>query len=120
MPLYVDGFVIPLPKKNVKAYVAMARQASKIWKEYGALEYRECIGDDLNIKMGLPFPKAARAKSGDTVVFAWITYKSKAQRDQVNKKIMKDPRIIGMMKDKKPPFDFNKMQYGGFKVAVEA
>jgi uncharacterized protein YbaA (DUF1428 family) len=120
MALYVDGFVIPLPKKNVKAYVAIARQAAKIWKEYGALEYRECVGDDLNVKMGFPFPKAAKAKANETVVFAWIVYKSKAQRDRVNKKIMKDPRIINMMKDKEPPFDFKRMQYGGFEVVVKA
>lgn len=119
MPHYVDGFVIPLPRKNLKAYKTLARKASRIWMEYGALEYRECVGDDLNIKMGVPFPKLTRCKAGETVVFAWITYKSRAHRDRVNKAIMKDPRLAKMCDPKNTPFDMKRMSYGGYKVLVE-
>jgi len=115
---YVDGFVIPIPKKNVPAYRKLAATAGKIWKEHGALEYRECVGDDLNIKMGTAFPKLTKVKPGETVVFSWIVYKSKAHRNAVNKKIMKDPRILKMMK-MKPIFDDKRMSYGGFKIVVE-
>ena len=117
---YVDGFVLPLPKKNIKAYTAMAAKAGKIWREHGALEYFECVGDDLDIKFGLPFPKGFKIKPGETVVFAWIVYKSKAHRDKVNAKVMKDPRLTADMKDKPMPFDVKRMCYGGFKVLVEA
>lgn len=120
MARYVDGFVIPIPKKNLKAYLRMARSASKIWKEYGALEYVECVGDDLKGGKMVPFPKMARVKPGETVVFSWVVYKSRAQRDRVNRKIMKDPRILNMMGDAAPPFDWRRMAYGGFKVIVEA
>jgi uncharacterized protein YbaA (DUF1428 family) len=116
---YVDGFVIPIPKKNLAAYRRMAAAAGKIWMEFGALEYRECIGDDLNVKWGLPFTKLAKTKPSETVVFSWIVYKTKAHRDSVNAKIMKDPRILKMMKNKKPPFDDKKMAYGGFKTIVD-
>lgn len=116
---YVDGFVIPIPKKNMAAYRRMATQAGKIWMEYGAVEYRECVGDDLATKWGIPFTKLAKAKRTDTVLFSWIVYKSKAHRDSVNARIMKDPRILKMMKDKKPPFDAKKMAYGGFKTIVD-
>lgn len=119
MPRYVDGFVIPVPKKNIPAYRTLAKKAARIWKEYGALEYRECVGDDLNIKGVISFPRQIKTKPGETVVFSWIVYKSRAHRDQVNKKIMTDPRIAKMMQDKKPPFDFKRMLYGGFKVIVE-
>jgi uncharacterized protein YbaA (DUF1428 family) len=117
---YVDGFVVPVPKKNVAAYRRMARAAGKIWKEHGALEFRECVGDDLNHKFGMPFPKLARTKPGETVFFSWILYRSKAQRDRVNKKIMADPRIARMMEGKPTPFDAKRMAYGGFKVLVDA
>ncbi|MBC8030199.1 MAG: DUF1428 domain-containing protein [Pyrinomonadaceae bacterium] len=121
---YVDGFVLPVPVKNVDAYRRMAQQASKVWKEHGALEYRECVGDDLNVKMGLPFADTVKLKRGETVVFAWIVYKSRAHRDAVNAKVMKDPRLAKMMelmKDKKAqPFDHTRMAYGGFKVIVDA
>ena len=117
---YVDGFLIPMPKKNIPAYRRMARAASKIWMEHGALEYRECVGDDLSSKFGTPFPKLTRAKPSETVVFAWVVYKSKAHRDRVNKKIMADPRIAKMMEGKQNPFDPKRMAYGGFKVLVEA
>ena len=115
---YVDGFVIPMAKKNLAAYKRMAKAASKIWREFGAVDYKECVGDDLAIKMGIPFPRLAKAKPGETVVFSWIVYKSKAQRDKVNAKIMKDPRIEKMMQGK-PPFDMKRMSYGGFKVLVD-
>ena len=115
---YVDGFVIAVPKKNLKAYVAMARRAGKIWREYGCLDYKECVGDDLDVKKVLTFTKLARLKRGETAVFSWITYKSKAHRDAVNRKIMKDPRLAAMMKEK-PPFDMKRMAYGGFRVAVD-
>ena len=93
---YVDGFVIPISKKNVVAYKRMAQLGSKIWREHGALEYRECIGDDLEVKMGLPFPRAIKLKRGETVIFSWIVYKSRAHRDRVNAKVMKDPRLANM------------------------
>ena len=116
---YVDGYVIPIPKKNVAGYLRVARKAAKIWREHGALEYRESIGDDLDVKWGMPFPKAAKAKTGETVVFAWIVYKSKAHRDRVNALVMKDERLAGMMKESEMPFDVKRMVYGGFKIMVE-
>lgn len=116
---YVDGFLLPLPKKNVEVYRRIAQKAGKIWKEHGALEYRECIGDDLNTKMGVPFPRSAKIKPGETVVFSWIVYKSRAHRDSVNAKVMKDPRIAAMMDDKSMPFDLKRMAYGGFKTLVD-
>jgi uncharacterized protein YbaA (DUF1428 family) len=115
---YVDGFVIPVSKSKLPSYLRMARKASKIWKEYGALEYRECVGDDLDVKKVVPFGRAAKVKTGETVVFSWIVYKSKAHRNQVNKKIMTDPRLADMMDPKDMPFDFKRMIYGGFKSAV--
>jgi len=117
---YVDGFVLPVPKKNVNAYVQMAKKASKIWREHGALDYKECVGDDLGVKVGVPFPRQMKLKPGETVVFAYIVYKSRAHRDRVNAKVMKDPRIAGMCDPKAMPFDCNRMVYGGFKVLVEA
>jgi len=116
---YVDGFVVPVPKKNLKAYARMSEHAGKIWKEHGALEYRECAGDDLDVKFGVPFPKCAKTKSGETVAFAWIVYKSRAHRDKVNAKVMKDPRLAESMKTKKMPFDVKRMVYGGFEVLVD-
>ena len=117
---YVDGFVLPVPKKNIQAYRRMAQIAAKVWREHGALEYRECVGDDLQVKMGVPFPKNAKTKPGETVVFAWIVYKSRAHRDRVNAKVMKDQRLEGMMDPKDMPFDVKRMVYGGFKTLVEA
>ena len=116
---YVDGFVLPVPKKNLQAYRKMAQKAGKIWKELGALEYRECVGDDLDVKFGVPFSKSAKVKPGETVFFSWIVYKSRAHRDQVNKKVMKDPRIASMTDGKSMPFDMKRMVYGGFKVLVD-
>lgn len=115
---YVDGFVLAVPKRKVEEYRRMSRAAGKVWREYGALEYRECVGDDLNIKFGLPFPKLARAKPGETVVFSWILYKSRASRDRINAKVMKDPRIAKSMKDPMP-FDVKRMAMGGFRVFVD-
>jgi uncharacterized protein YbaA (DUF1428 family) len=125
MAKYVDGFLIPLPKKNIAAYRRMATTASRIWRKHGALEYRECVGDDLKPKGVVSMLKSSKANSGDTVVFAWVVYKSRAHRDQVNKKIMKDPRMLAMMADmkknpKKVPFDMRRMAYGGFKILMDA
>ena len=121
MANYVDGFVIPVPRKKIEAYRKISAKAGKVWREHGALEYRECVGDDLDIKMGVPFPKLARAKPGETVVFSWIVYKSRAHRDRVNAKVMKDPRLAAMMDPNDPnamPFDVKRMSMGGFTTIV--
>jgi len=115
---YVDGFVIPLPKKNVQAYRRIALKAGKIWREYGALEFRECVGDDLAVKGMVPFSRRIKLKPGETVVFSWIVFKSRAHRDRVNAKVMKDPRLD--MDPRSMPFDVKRMLYGGFKVLVDA
>ena len=120
MPRYVDGFVLPMPKKNIAAYLEMARLGAKVWRDHGAVEYLECVGDDLKVKFGQSFPRGIRLKSGETVVFSWIVFKSRAHRDRVNAKVMKDPRIANMMKSKAMPFDVKRMMYGGFKVIVDA
>ena len=117
--MYVDGFVLPVPRKNVEAYRRMARKAGKVWREHGALEFRECVGDDLNTKMGKPFTRAIAVKPRETVFFSWIVFKSRAHRDRVNAKVMKDPRIANMMQDEAMPFDAKRMAYGGFKVVVD-
>ena len=114
--VYVDGFVLPVPKKNMAAYRRMARAGAKMWKKYGALEYFECVADDMKAMPGtMPFPKGIRAKKGETVVFSWIIYKSKKQRDSVNKKMMSDPQLNEEMKHMKMPFEVKRMLYGGFK-----
>ena len=118
MSQYVDGFVLPLPTENLAVYRKMARAACKVWLEHGALDYRECIGDDLEVKDMTSFSKLARTKPGETVVFAWITYKSRAHRDKVNAKVMKDPRMQKMMKSQEMPFDVKRMAYGGFSTIV--
>jgi len=117
---YVDGYVLPVPKKNLQTYRRMAQKAGKIWREHGALEYRECAGDDLKVKKVVPFGRTVRLKQGETVVFSWIVFKSRAHRDRVNAKVMKDPRLAKMMDEKAMPFDFRRMVYGGFKVLVAA
>ena len=117
---YVDGFLLAVSKKNIPAYRRLAQKAAKIWKEFGALEYRECVGDDLAVKMGVPFPRVLKLKPGETAVFSWIVYKSRTHRDAVNAKVMKDPRIAGMCDPKNMPFDVKRMAYGGFKVLVAA
>lgn len=116
---YVDGYVLPVPKKNIQAYKKLAQKAAKIWREHGALEYRECVGEDLKSKWGLPFPRLAKIKANETVVFAWIVFKSRAHRDKVNAKVMKDPRLTEGMDMEKMPFDCKRMAYGGFSVLVE-
>ncbi len=122
MAQYVDGFVLPIPEKNLAAYRRMAKKASKIWREHGALEYRECVAEDVETKCGLSFPRGIKAKAGETVVFAWIVYKSRAHRDRVNAKVMKDPRIKEDMdmNPKEMPFDVKRMIYGGFEMIVDA
>ena len=119
MARYVDGFVIPVPKRNVAAYRRIAQKAGKVWIEHGALEYRECVGDDLGANGVTPFPRAAKARRGETVVFSWIVYKSRSHRDRVNAKVMKDPRIANMMDGQAMQFDGKRMVYGGFEVVVD-
>jgi uncharacterized protein YbaA (DUF1428 family) len=116
---YVDGFVIPVPRKNLAVYRRISQRAGKVWREHGALEYRECVGDDLDIKGVTAFPRGIRARRGETVVFSWIVYKSRAHRDAVNAKVMKDARLAKMMTGKANPFDTKRMLYGGFKVFVD-
>jgi uncharacterized protein YbaA (DUF1428 family) len=117
---YVDGYVLPVPKKNMTAYRRMAAACSKIWRKYGALEFRECVGDDLKTASVKSFSSLVKPKRGEMIVFSWIVYKSKADRDRINDKAMKDPRIVRMMKQKKMPFDCKRMAYGGFKIMVDA
>ena len=117
---YVDGFVLAVPRKKLQAYRRMAEKAGKVWRDHGALEFRECAGDDLKVKMGVPFPRMVKLKPGETVVFSWIVFKSRAHRDGVNAKVMKDPRLAKMMDAKSMPFDSKRMAYGGFKILVEA
>jgi uncharacterized protein YbaA (DUF1428 family) len=116
---YVDGFVLPVPRKKLQAYRRLSQKAGKIWREHGAVEYIEAVGDDLKVKGATFFPKMARAKAGETVVFSWIAYKSRAHRNRVNKKVMKDPRLAKMMEPKSVPFDVKRMAYGGFKIFVD-
>ena len=119
MPLYVDGFLVAVPKRKLEAYRRMALKAGKIWKEHGALEYRECKGDDLKSKYSAGFTRGVKLKAGEAVFFSWIVYKSRAQRDRVNKKVMKDPRLKDMMDPAAMPFDMKRMAYGGFKAIVD-
>ena len=119
MVKYVDGFVLVLPKKNVEAYKKMSKKAGKVWREHGALEYRECIGEDMKVKFGLPFPKLTKTKPSETVVFSWIVYKSRKDRDRVNAKVMSDKRLSQGMENMEMPFDMKKMAYGGFEVLVD-
>jgi len=116
---YVDGFLLPVPKKKIAEYRKMARKAGKIWIEHGALEFRECAGDDLNPKGPVSFRRLVKAKPSETVFFSWIVFRSKADRARVNKKVMTDPRLQKMMAPGGAPFDFKRMAYGGFKVAVD-
>lgn len=119
MARYVDGFVLAVPKKNVQAYRRMAQKAGRIWREHGALEFRECVGDDLKPKGVVPFTRMIRAKPGETVFFSYIVFKSRADRDRVNAKVMKDLRIVKDMESKSMPFDVKRMVYGGFNVLVD-
>ncbi|MGH8501893.1 MAG: DUF1428 domain-containing protein [Gammaproteobacteria bacterium] len=117
---YVDGFLLPVPKENLPAYRRVAQKAGKIWKEYGALEFLECVADDVQPGKLTSFPQSVKLKPDETVVFSWIMFKSRAHRDRVNAKLMKDPRMADMMDPKAMPFDGKRMIYGGFKVFVEA
>lgn len=119
MARYVDGFLLPVPKKNLEAYRRMSQRAGRVWRDHGALEYRECVADDLTNKFGVPFTRLAKPKAGETVVFSWIVFKSRAHRDRVNAKVMKDPRLGQDMDMKNMPFDVKRMGYGGFKVIVD-
>jgi uncharacterized protein YbaA (DUF1428 family) len=117
---YVDGFVVPVPKKNLKAYLAVARTASKVWRDHGALEVRECVADDVKPGKRTSFPRSVKLKATETVVLSYIVYKSRAQRDKIMTKVMKDPRLAKMMNPKTMPFDGKRMIFGGFKVLVSA
>ena len=118
MPVYVDGFLLPVPKKNLAAYKRMAALGAKVWMEHGALDYRECVGDDLAVKGMLGFPKVIKSKTNEVVVLAYITYKSRAHRDRTNAKVMKDPRLAKLMTGKSMPFDVKRMAMGGFTTLV--
>ena len=120
MKTYVDGFVIPVPKANIEKYRVIAEKACAIWREHGALDYFECVGDDMVVEKMVSFPQLANAGPDDTVVFAWITYESREHRDEVNSKVMEDPRMQEMMDPDNSPFNCSKMAYGGFKVIVNA
>ncbi len=118
MARYVDGFVVPVPKRNVAAYRAVSRKCGKIWKEYGALEYVECVADDVKPGKWTSFPRSVKLKPTETVIFAWITYKSRKDRDRINAKVMADPRLQ-RMGPASMPFDGKRMIFGGFKTIVE-
>jgi len=115
---YVDGYVLPVPKKNLQAYRRMAQKAGEVWRKHGALDYKECVGDDLKTKWGTPFPRIMNLKPGETVVFSYIVFKSRAHRDRVNAKVMKE--MEKMCEPKDMPFDVKRMVYGGFKILVDA
>jgi uncharacterized protein YbaA (DUF1428 family) len=119
MARYVDGFVLPVPKRNLDAYRRQARKAGKIWREHGALEYRECVADDVKVGKITSFPQSVKRKRDETVVFSWIVFKSRAHGDRVNAKVMKDPRLADMMDPRAMPFDAKRMIYGGFTVLVD-
>ena len=116
---YVDGFVVPVPVKNLAAYRRLAKKAGKIWREFGALDYKEWISDDVKVGKLTSFPRSVKLKRGETVVFSWIVYKSRADRDRINAKVMSDPRLADMMDSKKLPFDGKRLIYGGFKLLVD-
>jgi uncharacterized protein YbaA (DUF1428 family) len=117
---YFDGFIVPVPKKKLAAYRRMARTASKVWREHGALEYVECVADDVKVGKRTSFPRSVKLKPGETVVFSYIVYQSRGRRDRVMKKVMQDPRLAKMMDLKTLPFDAKRMIFGGFKGLVEA
>lgn len=117
--VYVDGFIVPVPKKNLAAYRNLARKAGRIWKEYGALEFKECVADDVKVGKWTSFPRSVKRKPNETVVFSYIVYKSRRDRDRINAKVMKDPRLGKMMAGKDMPFDGKRMIYGGFKTIVD-
>lgn len=116
---YVDGFILIVPKKNVKDYMKIAKIAGKVWKEHGALDVKECMSDDMSAAFGIPFPKLTKVKATEVVFFSFITFKTKAHRNAVNNKALKDPRMEPFMDPNKMPFDCNKLSYGGFKVMLD-
>ena len=118
MSQYIDGFVLSVPKGKLAAYKKLATKAGKIWREHGALDYRECVGDDLEVKGMLAFPKIAKSKQGEVVIFAYAVFKSRRQRDAINKKIMNDPRMATLGSTASSIFDVKRMAYGGFKTIV--
>ena len=120
MAEYVDGFIVPVPKRKLQAYRRLARRAGKVWREHGALQYWECLADDVKPGKVTSFPQSVKLKPGETVVFSWIVYKSRAHRDRVIAKVMKDPRLADMMDPKSMPFDAKRMIYGGFTTFIEA
>ena len=115
---YVDGFVVPVPKKSLPAYRRMAQKAGKVWRDHGAIEFREFVADDVKVGKRTSFPRSVKRKPGETVVFSWIVFKSREHRDRVNAKVMKDPRLAHMMNPKSMPFDGKRMFWGGFKPLV--
>jgi uncharacterized protein YbaA (DUF1428 family) len=115
---YVDGFLLAVPKRKLQVYRRIAQRAGRVWREHGALEYRECAGDDLKVPFGVSFARTAKVKAGETAIFSWIVYKSRAHRDRVNAEVMKDSRMQKLMKDPMP-FDVKRMSYGGFNVLVD-
>lgn len=119
MARYVDGFLLAVPRRKMEAYRRISKAAGKVWREHGALQYVECAGEDIKVKWGTPFPRRVKLKPGETVVFSWIVYKSRAHRDRVTAKVMKDPRLAAMMDPTNTPFDMTRMSYGGFEVIVD-
>ena len=119
MAKYVDGFVLPVPKNKLAAYRRLSVKAGKVWREHGALEYVECVADDVKTGKLTSFPQSVKLKRGEKVLFSWIVYKSRKHRDRVNAKVMKDPRLATMMNIKTMPFDVRRMIYGGFKSIVD-
>jgi len=115
---YVDGYVIPIPKKNLKTYIRMAKMGKKLWMKHGALDYKECVAEDLKPKWGMPFSKAMKLKPGETVIFSYVVFKSRAHRDSVNAKVMKEVEKAGDMTEM--PFDMKRMVYSGFNIIVDA
>ena len=116
--VYVDGFLLVVPKKKIRAYTALAKKAGRLWMDHGALEYRECVGEDMRVECGVPFPKRVRARPAEAIVFSWIAYKSRAHRDRVNKNVMKDRRMAALC-TAAMPFDMKKISHGGFESLVD-
>ncbi len=116
---YVDGFVLPVPVKNLAAYKKMARLAGKVWREHGAIDYKECVADDVKPGKWTSFPQSVKLKADEVVIFSYIVYKSRRDRDRVNKKVMADPRLVKMMDPKSSPFDGKRMFWGGFKTFID-
>jgi uncharacterized protein YbaA (DUF1428 family) len=117
--VYIDGFIVPVPKKKVKDYVKMSKKAGKVWRQHGALDYKECLADDVKVGKWTSFPRSVKMTKSETVIFSYIVYKSRKHRDAVLKKVMSDPRLADMMDPKKMPFDAKRMIYGGFKTVVD-